>query len=159
MKGIFISYRRGGAGSHAAGRISQYLGNRFGTDLLFLDVQDIPKGQDFDKAIDAALTQCQAFIAVIVRYWSSVEQIQRLHDPEDYVRRKIIATLERDALILPALIDEAVMPAESSLPGCLQSLRRHQALPLRHETFESDIGALIQVVEERYMESSSCRFI
>ncbi|MBU1342324.1 MAG: toll/interleukin-1 receptor domain-containing protein [Proteobacteria bacterium] len=152
MKGIFISYRRGGAGGHAAGRIETSLKDRFGRDLVFLDVQDISPGQNFDKAIDAALTQCHAFVVVLDRHWRSEEQIQRLHDPADYVRREITAALERDAVIFPILIDGTAMPNELSLPDCLQSLTRYQALSLRHETFDNDIGLLIKAIEQHYLE-------
>ena len=157
MKGIFISYRHGGVGQHVAGRITKYLGDRFGTELVFLDVQGIEPGQDFEKAIDASLTQCHTFIVILDTYWNSAEQIQRLHDTEDYVRREINSALERDLLILPVLIDGTVMPIESSLPDCLKSLSRYQALHLRHETFESDIGRLIHAVDQHYIELAALR--
>ena len=157
MKGIFVSYRRSDVGSHAAGRISQYLSERYGRDLVYFDIQDIQPGHNFDAGIDQALGQCHAFIVMIDKYWTNTEQLQRLHNPEDFVRREITVALGSDVLTLPVTIENTPMPNASSLPDCLKSLCLHQALPLRHTTFERDIAAVFDVLDAHYTELEAVR--
>ncbi len=157
MNGIFVSYRRGETGSHAAGRISQCLNDRYGEDFVFFDVQDIRAGGQFDTQIDDALKHSRALVVVIDKHWISVEQLKRLHDPEDFVRREIAAALGRDVMVIPVLIDDTPMPTADSLPDCLKSLCAWQAMPLRHTTFDGDIGALIAELDKRYAELEALR--
>ena len=53
MTNLFISYRRDDSGGHA-GRLSDRLIARFGADRIFMDVQDIQPGQNFQQAIRIA---------------------------------------------------------------------------------------------------------
>lgn len=157
MNGIFISYRRGETGSHVAGRISQCLGDRYGADLVFFDVQDIRPGHHFDKQIDDALRQCHAFLVVIDNQWVSAEQLRRLFSPSDFVRREIETALGRDVSVIPLLIDDAIMPSEESLPDCLRAFSVCQAIHLRHATFDIDISQLFAELDRRYAELDALR--
>ena len=51
MTNLFISYRRDDSGGHA-GRLCDRLIARFGADCIFMDVQDIQPGQNFQQAIE-----------------------------------------------------------------------------------------------------------
>jgi len=62
--GIFISYRRQDS-SHLAGRLYDRLADRFGADLVFMDVATIDLGVDFAEVITRAVGTCQVLVALI----------------------------------------------------------------------------------------------
>ena len=66
--GIFISYRRQDS-SHLAGRLYDRLADRFGEDLVFMDVATIDLGVDFAEVISRAVGSCQVLLAVIGPQW------------------------------------------------------------------------------------------
>ena len=47
---IFISYRRDDA-SHAAGRLYEYLAQKFPRSRIFMDIDNLDPGEDFAEAI------------------------------------------------------------------------------------------------------------
>ena len=65
---VFLSYRRGDVPGHA-GRLADALRQRLGNDSVFQDVVAIAPGQDFTTAIDHALDDCDAVLAVIGPGW------------------------------------------------------------------------------------------
>jgi len=66
---IFISYRRDDA-SGQAGRLYDHLVERFGENSVFMDIDTIPPGEEFDSYIDDALRDCYMCIVVIGQRWS-----------------------------------------------------------------------------------------
>ena len=52
MPGIFISYRREDTAGYA-GRVSDRLSQRFGSEKIFIDVDTIEPGEDFVEAIES----------------------------------------------------------------------------------------------------------
>jgi hypothetical protein len=60
---VFISYRRDDA-SAAAGRLYDRLEAGFGADNVFMDVDAISPGVDFAEIIEAAVSSCDALLAV-----------------------------------------------------------------------------------------------
>ena len=64
MSRIFISYRRSDAAAEA-GRIYDYLESRFGRESIFIDVDVLRAGDDFQQRINEAVGQCQVLLAVI----------------------------------------------------------------------------------------------
>jgi hypothetical protein len=61
---IFLSYRRGDVGGYA-GRLTDALRRRLGAKSVFQDVTAIARGQDYTAAIDRALDDSDAVLAVI----------------------------------------------------------------------------------------------
>lgn len=133
MAAIFLCYRRNDA-PNAAGRLSDGLARRFGAGRVFVDVDDIDVGDDFEARIDTALSKCSAFLVVIGRKWLTASDKagnRRLDDPDDYVRREIERALVRDGVeVIPVLVDGAKLPAADKLPDALHQLTRHQAITL-----------------------------
>jgi hypothetical protein len=68
MTNVFISDRRDDAGGHAR-RLSDRLIARFGADNVFMDVQDIQPGQNFEQAIEQTLARCDHMLVVIGPRW------------------------------------------------------------------------------------------
>ena len=52
---MFISYRRGSAASASARLLHRVLTDRFGSERVFMDVDNIEPGQDFIAAIVEAV--------------------------------------------------------------------------------------------------------
>jgi chaperonin GroEL len=148
--GIFVSYRRQET-SHLAGRLSDRLADRFGEDQVFMDVDTIGPGVDFAQEISRAVAACKVLVAVIGPDWLTATDERgrrRLDDPDDIVRLEVEAALARGVLVVPILVEGAVMPGREDLPESLAGLARRNALSIRHESFRSDAGRLVTAVEQ-----------
>ena len=143
MGGVFISYRR--ADSAYALLIYKALTQRFGRDRVFRDFEDIPPGRDFVAALDDALSQCTACVVVIGKGW--VGALDRLPDPDDFVRREIAAVLKRNTFLLPCLVGGAAMPAGKDVPQSLAALLRKDAVTIGDENFDRDAGVVLDAVD------------
>ena len=142
-KSVFLSYRRRDS-ADVTGRILDRLRGRFGPDAVFRDVDDIAPGADFRRAIDVALSDARAVLAVIGPSWSGAPR-HRLGDAEDMVRVEIELALARGVPIIPALVMGAAMPSRAALPPSMHALSDLNALPVRPDRdFERDIENLIE---------------
>lgn len=145
---VFISYRRVDS-EWAARSLCERLREHFGQSV-FMDVDTIQPGDDFVAAIDEAVGNCDALIAIIGSKWLDVcddSGQRRLDDDRDFIRLEIATALRRSSRIIPVLIDDAVMPRESDLPDEIKGLARRNAVKLRPTTFGSDVGQLIQFLQ------------
>jgi hypothetical protein len=122
--GVFISYRRKES-SHVAGRLADRLIDRFGAERVFIDVEAIKPGMDFAEAISQAVEACMVLVAVIGPGWLSAADERgraRLDDPDDLVRLEVGAALARGVLVIPVLVENAIMPGRKDLPLLADSL-------------------------------------
>jgi len=146
MPTIFISYRREDSAGYA-GRLCESLERRLGSHQVFRDVDAIRPGQDFVDAIDARLRECRALLALIGREWldaADASGSRRLDQENDYLRLEIAAALARpDVLVVPVLVEGAVMPGPEKLPAPIRSLSRRQAVSLRDDTWDTDVDRLV----------------
>ena len=146
MTKIFISYRRTDSAPYA-GRLHDHLEREFGADDIFMDINAIPLGVDFRKHIGDAVGQCVVFIALIGRDWVGAADAQgnrRLDMAGDFVRTEIAAALQRDIPIIPVWLDGVALPDEGKLPADIRDLVFRNGVPIRHETFRSDVERLIR---------------
>jgi hypothetical protein len=145
---IFINYRRNDAPS-AAGRLADDLGRHFGDDHVFMDVDTLDPGVDWEEAINNAVGACDVLIAVIGRDWLNVSDSRgrRLDASEDYVRFEIEAALNRNVRVIPTLVEGADPPTAGDLPGTLAPLARRHAVELRETRWRSDVEELIRALE------------
>src|SRR5262245_24510784 len=113
MSGIFISYRRADSAGFA-GRLWADLSRHFGKPRVFMDIEGgIARGADFPDAIGRALGNATAMVVVIGQHWLNCiddNSNRRLDNPDDWVRCEIASALERKLLVLPVLVDGALMP-------------------------------------------------
>lgn len=152
MSGVFISYRREDSAGHA-GRLFDLLARRLGPHNMFMDVDAIQPGQDFARVIEERIARCDVMLVVIGRDWlrcSGAGGARRLDDPEDFVRREIVAGLRRGMMIVPVLVGSAQMPAAEQLPGEMTALTGRQAFEVSDARFETDAHALLETVQ-RYL--------
>src|ERR1700759_4535780 len=147
---IFISYRRDES-SGMAGRLHDRMAETFGKNKLFMDVDNIPVGRDFEDYLHSQVAACDAMLAIIGPKWldaKSETEGRRLDSPEDFVRVEIAAALARNIPVIPVLIDGAHLPKASELPDPLKPLARRQAFEVRHANFGRDAEALAERMQE-----------
>lgn len=148
--GIFISYRREETAPYA-GRLYDHLGEHFGEDRVFMDVDTIALGTDFTEAVREAVSSCNILLALIGRHWSAVTDvkgIRRIDYPDDFIRIEIETALQRNIRVVPVLVDGASLPQADDLPSSLRPLVRRQALELSHTGFRSEVSRLIAAIDE-----------
>ncbi len=141
---VFISYRRSDS-QHATGRLFARLAPRFLAEAdIFMDVEAIAAGADFQAALDRQLADCKVALVMIGPGWlaAGAPGARRLDDPEDFVRREVAAALAREITVIPVLVDQTPMPREEDLPAPLKPLAKRNAVRLTHERFEADADAL-----------------
>jgi hypothetical protein len=146
MTRLFISYRRADSAGYA-GRLYDHLSQLVGPDALFMDIDDIPPGEDFVKVIEDAISVCDTVLVVIGPQWTEVTNPQgqrRLDDPYDFVRLEIATALKRDIRVIPVLVGGASMPGPSVLPDTLVLLARRNAVELSDNRFKYDVERLVR---------------
>src|ERR1700730_9492615 len=96
MPKIAISYRR--TDSDATGRIFDRLVHRYGKGSVFRDIDNIPFGIDFRKAVNDALRDTDVLIAIVGPNWRCVSEdgSVRMNDANDLVRIEVETALQRD---------------------------------------------------------------
>ena len=157
QSGIFISYRREETASYA-GRLYDRLADRFGEGQIFMDVDSILPGVDFSQAIAQAVGSCRVLLAIIGRSWLAAADQKgrrRIDDPQDLVRLEIEAALDRNVLVIPVLVDGAVMPTSGDLPDNIHKLSRRNALRVDNESFRRDFDWLFEVIRKALSEYQS----
>lgn len=147
---IFISYRRADLGGHAAiyvGRLDDHLRAHFGDTNVFLDIQTIPAGVDFDEFIGQQVAQTDVLLAVIGPDW--VAELQaRAGQEDDFVQLEIEAALKRRQHLIPVLIGGTSMPSAAQLPDSLRLLPRKNAFEVdAGKDFRAHMQALIERLE------------
>ena len=119
-------------------------------DQIFMDVDTIEPGVNFAEEIDRAVAACKVLLAFIGPNWLTATDARgrwRIDDPHDFVRLEIGAALAFGVRVIPLVTQDAVMPGSNDLPEILASLARRNALLIRHESFGTDVGRLIAVIE------------
>ena len=150
MNKIFISYRRDDAAS-SAGRLRDKLRDHFGHDNVFMDVDNIGFGEDFEDVIRNSLQSSIALIAVIGCKWLEVRDEHgraRLNSEDDLVRREIVIALELGITVIPTLVDNAELPRSEDLPSELQPLLRRHACELTNSRWDYDTARLLETLTD-----------
>ena len=131
-KGLFISFDRQDVGGWSH-NLRYRLAERFGEEAVFRDAQDIEPGERWPAVLERQVRRCQALVLVIGPGWGpGGEVLQRLQDPENWVRREVRTAIENGRRIVPVLVGGAHAPRESDLPeGLGEAVRdiQHLALP------------------------------
>jgi formylglycine-generating enzyme required for sulfatase activity len=115
-----------------------------------MDIDAIPFGVDFRKYIHGAVGECDVLLTIIGKKWfgRTPRQGRRLDDPRDWVRIEIEAALAKDIPVIPVLIDEVRMPAESELPASIAGLAYLNAIAIDHgRDFHVHVDRLIRGIE------------
>jgi TIR domain len=141
MSRIFITYRREDTSSQA-GRLYDWLGDHYGSDAVFKDVDSIDPGRPWRRAIDDAVNSSDVVIAVIGPRW--LPELKERSPGDDYVRYELEVALQKDRRVIPLLVNGASMPSPEELPETLKSLTERQAFDVSDARFKSDIDELLR---------------
>jgi tetratricopeptide (TPR) repeat protein len=143
--GVFINYR--GEDSYSYGALLHVeLSRQVGPELVFLDSASIPAGADYVEHLLGRVRQARVVLAVIGTRWLAVagpDGRRRIDDPDDWIRRELVAAFAAGARVIPVLTDGAGMPTEAELPGDLRALSRCQFRRLRHRDAAADVARLV----------------
>ena len=152
--GIFISYRRLDSKSDARS-ICQRLEKTFGKRKVFIDVDSIRPGENFQSVLKNDLEKSNVMVAVIGPRWLELLRSSGPTDSEtsdDYARLEVASALDRKLPIFPVLVDGATMPEAKDLPDDLKPLAFRQAFSVRHDSFPRDMWELEQELR-RYVST------
>jgi hypothetical protein len=141
---IFISYRREDSSSNA-GRLHQSLVAAFGQESVFMDVDDIPPGEDFRDAVRRAIADSAVLLAVIGRSFvpDDPDETSLLDRSSDLVRIEIEYAIDSGIPVIPVLVDGATMPNADRLPDSIEAMAYRNAASLNHATWGRDHDALV----------------
>ena len=147
MRKIFISYRRGDSAGYAQAIYSRLV-QQFSKDQIFMDVDTIAPGTNFERAIERAVADCDVLVAVIGKRWIAAEPNapSRFENTKDYVALEISTALSRDINVLPVLVDGMTMPSEESLPPPVRPITRRQAIEISNTRFNFDVERLLTAI-------------
>lgn len=145
---VFLSYRR--ADSQAtAGRMAQFLDAIPAVAEVFLDVDGISPGENFESRIQHTLAQVSHVFVLIGPQWAGpvgTSGKTRLFDDDDMVRREVRLALTSQARVVPLLLDDARMPRAAELPPDLKALSSINAFSLRTAHFDEDMDDLLDAL-------------
>lgn len=141
---IFISYRRDDSSGHTLA-IYEKLKSALGDEKVFMDMDDIPHGENFAKHIEKVLNEADTVLVMIGQSWldASNAQGRRLDNPEDFVRMEVATALEKDLRVIPVLLRGVDMPDADSLPDDLKELCMRNAIRIHDDQFDASIQRLI----------------
>jgi hypothetical protein len=145
---IFLSYRRFDTAG-TTGRLHDYLVKEFGEKMVFKDVNDIPAGVDFRKVLGKEILESKIVLVMIGQHYTSVKNNngeRRLFDHNDFVRIEVETAIHMNKIVIPVLVDGAVMPSNNDLPTELQDLVNFNAVVISHDRWKSDVGELMKKI-------------
>lgn len=146
---VFINYRRDDS-RFAAGLIYERLRRQFSASRLFIDVDSITGGADFQKLLENRLGQTRVMLSIIGDRWVDIRSQdgnRRLEETGDFVRLEIVRALAHGITIIPVLLDQAQLPDTNSLPPDLRPLLDRQVRRVRHETFGPDMAVIVNDIK------------
>src|SRR5208283_2883253 len=124
--GVFICYRRDDSAGDAR-NISDKLASRFGSHRIFMDVDSISLGSNFEDVLLSTLHSCSVVLVLIGPHWLMMadgEGHRRLDNSSDYVRIEIRDAMSHELRVVPVLLGRATMPEESQLPSDIRRLSK-----------------------------------
>jgi hypothetical protein len=148
MPRIFINYRRDDSAGYA-GRIHDALASTFGSDSVFIDIDDIKPGVDYVSTIEERIAGCDVMLALIGNRWLDSQDAtgrRRLDDPADFVRVEIERALARHIRVIPVLLGTASMPGQADLPPDMSQLATLEATALSDSRWQYDMSQLTNAV-------------
>jgi len=148
---VFLSYRRSDT-QDFVGRLADRLRRARGISEVFLDVDDIAAGEEFERRLRNALADCAVSLIVIGSNWrgdSGGTGDARILSDGDFVRLEVREALKSETRVLPVLANGALMPDPSALPEDIRRVTALNALSVRHGDFERDVENLLDAILAR----------
>ncbi|MEP7107961.1 MAG: 4a-hydroxytetrahydrobiopterin dehydratase, partial [Ferruginibacter sp.] len=152
----FISYRREDEG-FSSRFIKAELERFFGTDQVFMDVDNIRIADNWMDIIGENLKRATILIAVIGKNWLRMQDEyyrRRIDNEDDWVRKEIEFALKEKITIVPFLIG-CNMPDAVALPGPLKKITEFQAITLSASYWRNDMANLVALMKKNGFSESS----
>lgn len=150
MKNIFVSYRRQDT-PFATGWLCERLRSHFGSDHVFLDVDQIHPGVNFRERIREALKTCDVVLVMIGKHWLGDDTPGggRIRDAKDWVRLEVSTAFAENVPVLPVQVQGAALPTQEELPDELSELPDIQAASLEAgREFNRHVEDLVLAIEK-----------
>ena len=148
---IFISYRRADCQSQANG-LYDGLKHRLTESRIFMDIDSIPPGADFEEHIRGEIEQCHVVLVLIGDEWLDPRpgtEVRRIDEANDFVRLEIESSLAAEHVrVVPLLVEGARMPSPEELPESIRRLARLNAFELSDQRWSSDVERLTQQLRQ-----------
>lgn len=154
MPKVFISYRRADS-AETVNRLYDRLVYAFGRENVFKDVDTLQRGDDFPEVLRHWVQTCDVFLSVIGQRWLTVQDEagrRRLDNPNDWVRQETEMALKRgqDCLLIPTLVDDAVLPKSEYLPDTLMGFADRNIQVISPAEFHKNISELVASLRQRF---------
>jgi hypothetical protein len=145
---IFLNYRRDDSEA-IAGRVHERLSTVFGEDDVFMDQFSLRPGEFYAWTLQQALAHAEAVVSLIGPKWSALmTKDTPLASERDFVRRELVAALDRGTTLFPVLVSGAGIPDVSRDHELSEMLDlQFHGLSTRHWSF--DVDALVGAIRER----------
>lgn len=127
-----------------AGRLADNLRDRDVAEV-FIDVDEIKLGENFEKRIEEEISRCDAFLIMIGDDWLSLmgrDGRPRIFDDRDWVHLEVRAALDRDVPVIPVLVEDTMMPRPDQLPAEIRALASRQGAEMRESSWRQDYDRL-----------------
>ena len=147
---IFISYRRQDTDA-SAGRLYDTMSQNYNPESLFKDIDSIPLGADFKEIIESKIRECNIVLAIIGKNFIKIKDndgIIRIFNPEDFVNMELSTAIKEKKIVIPVLVDDAVIPKVSELPENLNKLPYLNGIKLRHDSWHRDTNKLFAEISK-----------
>ena len=121
----------------------------FGRKLVFMDIFDIPPGEDFARTIDQRISKCDVLLVIIGKRWviatgqagrKTPRRAQRFCPARDC--RRATTKCQSDS----GSRRRSGMPTQDLLPEAISQLAQLNALVIYDQLFQQSIGRLIALV-------------
>jgi len=129
--------------------MAQFLDGIPAVDEVFLDVDNIGVGENFEEAVQRTLAKVSHVFVLIGPQWlgpAGASSRARIFDSDDMVAQETRIALHSKVMIVPILLDGARMPHPSELPDELHQLSKINAFALRTDHFDEDMDNLLDVL-------------
>ena len=152
---VFISYRRSDCQPQANG-LHDGLSHRLSSAKIFMDIESIPPGVDFEQHIRQEIEVCDVVLVLIGDNWLDRRpgsDVRRIDEPGDFVRLEIENALATATVrVVPVLVEGARMPEPIELPFSIRPLARLNAIELSDQRWAADLERLTATVETIFRE-------
>ena len=147
---IFINYRREDS-SGAARWLWDAIRRTYGPNAVFMDVEGIASGEDWENRIRSQVDAATVVIVLIGPHWLDVRDRhgrRRIDRPDDWVRQEVVGALESPATtVIPLLLSDTPLPEPEAVDASLAGLMGKQVARLRDDSWETDLARLLERLE------------
>lgn len=146
---LFISYRRADTEVYA-GRMVDRLEGKLDENEIFIDVDAIELGRDFQIEVGKAINAAYLVLVLMGPDWLNARDNadrRRIDLEDDPVRIEIEAALAAGKQIIPVLCGSATMPAGDDLPPSIAPLSLYNAVRITAGKFRQEMAELEKAID------------